>query len=494
MTGSRRLVPLRRWSVSVCAATAAAAILAGLSWGAGEDYDPATDANSIYNVTSAIGAQQWWAAGYTGRGIDVAVIDSGVSPVAGLDAPGKVVYGPDLSLESQAQNLTHFDTYGHGTFMAGLIAGRSADLAAPYSAAPASSYRGVAPDARIISLKVATADGGADVSQVIAAINWVVQHAHDPGLNIRVLNLSYGTNSRQRYDVDPLAFAVEQAWRSGIVVVTAAGNTGYQRGNSAPGLANPAYNPFVIAVGASDSMGTVTPKDDDVATFSASSAGCGSCKNPDLVAPGAHLQGLRVGNSWIDANHAGGRLGVDYFRGSGTSEAAAIVSGAVALILEKHPQMGPDLVKHFLKDNAAKLGGFDSQAQGAGQMRLGPLLNKGPKWSYTGQKFASATGTGSLELARGQDHVSRDGVALTGEIDIFGKPVDTAALATSSAAGSSWSGGTWNGSSWSGSSWSGSSWSGSSWSGSSWSGSSWSGSSWSGDAWTGNSWATAGWY
>jgi serine protease AprX len=484
MAGSRRLVPLRRWGVSICAATAVAAVLAGLSWGAGDEYDPAADPNSIYNVTTAIGAQQWWAAGYTGHGIDVAVIDSGVSPVQGLDAPGKVAYGPDLSLESQAPNLTHFDAYGHGTFMAGLIAGRSADLAAPYSGAPASSYRGVAPDARIISLKVATADGGADVSQVVAAINWVVQHAHDPGLNIRVLNLSYGTNSRQRYDVDPLAFAVEQAWKSGIVVVTAAGNTGYQRGNSAPGLADPAYNPYVLAVGASDSMGTVNPKDDDVATFSASSAGCGSCKNPDLVAPGAHLQGLRVGNSWIDANHAAGRLGADYFRGSGTSEAAAIVSGAVALVLEKHPQMAPDLVKRFLRDNAAKLGGFDSQAQGAGQLRLGPMLNKNPQWSYTGQKFARSTGTGSLELARGQDHVSRDGVALTGEIDIFGKPVDTAALATASALGTSWSGGTWNGSSWSGSSWSGSSWSGSSWSG----------SSWSGDAWTGNSWATAGWY
>ena len=83
----------------------------------------------------------------------------------GLDAPGKVVYGPDLSLESQAPNLRNLDTYGHGTFMAGLIAGRDASSTAPYASAPASAYRGIAPDARIVSLKVGTADGGVDVSR-----------------------------------------------------------------------------------------------------------------------------------------------------------------------------------------------------------------------------------------------------------------------------------------------------------------------------------------
>ena len=104
------------------------------------------------------------------------MIDSGVSPVEGLATSGKIIYGPDLSLESQAPNLTNLDTFGHGTFMAGLIAGRDAALTAPYDQAPASAYRGMAPDARIVSIKVATADGGTDVSQVIAAIDWVVQH------------------------------------------------------------------------------------------------------------------------------------------------------------------------------------------------------------------------------------------------------------------------------------------------------------------------------
>ena len=135
---------------------------------------------------------------------------------------------------------------------------------------------------------------------MIAAIDWVVQHKNDNGLNIRVLNLSYGTNSTQSSDVDPLSFAVEQAWDNGIVVVAAAGNSGYQVGGGAPGIANPAYNPFVIAVGGSDSMGTAALADDEVGAYSAS-ARCDPCKRPDFVAPGSHLQSLRVPNSYIDA-------------------------------------------------------------------------------------------------------------------------------------------------------------------------------------------------
>jgi serine protease AprX len=484
-----------RWRVLAVASVAVvlAGVGAGSSWGASGAYDPAVDPNSMDATTLYLGAQQWWDAGYTGLGVDVAVIDTGVAPVDGLRDPGKIIYGPDLSLESQAPNLAALDTNGHGTFMAGLIAAHPGSLVAPYSSDPASVYRGVAPDARIVSVKVGTADGGADVTQVIAAIDWVVQHAHDPDLHIRVINLSYGTNSTQAASVDPLAYAVEQAWKNGIVVVAAAGNTGYQRGNGAPGLADPAYNPYVIAVSASDSMGTGQTKDDRVGTYSASSSGCGGCKNPDFVAPGSHLQGLRVVNSWLDANHPEGQLDDPYFRGSGTSQAAAIVSGAVALVLQRYPQMTPDLVKRYFASNAVKLASFDSQAQGAGEIRLDKMLVKSPQWSYTGQNFANATGTGSIEIARGQDHIARDGVVLKGEKDIFGNVVDTASLASLEANASSWSGGAWNGSSWSASSWSGSSWSASSWSASSWSGSSWSASSWSGSSWSGSSWSGDSW-
>jgi serine protease AprX len=317
-----------------------------------------------------------------------------------------------------------------------------------------------------------------------------VQHAHDPGMNIRVLNLSYGTASTQSYVLDPLAMAAEVAWKAGIVVVAAAGNTGPQKRHDV-GLLDPAYDPYVIGVGASDSMGTAKIDDDRVASFSTSSSGSPGSKDPDCVAPGTHLQGLRVPNSYIDANHPEGVLDDRYFRGSGTSQSAAIMSGAVALVLQKNPNATPDQVKKFFKDNARRLGGSDEHSQGAGEIRLAQMLPKSPP-IYTAN-YISSTGLGSLEISRGPDHISMDGVVLVGEQDIFGQAFNAGAMAAAEAAGSSWSGGAWNGKSWSGSSWSGKSWSGISWTGSSWSGKSWSDCSWSGSSWSGSSWSGSTW-
>jgi serine protease AprX len=452
-------------------------------------YDPASDPYSMAQTTLAEGAQAWWNAGYTGEGVDVAVIDTGVTPVPGLDGSGKVVYGPDLSLESQDPSLHNLDTNGHGTFLAGLIAGHDSSLSSPYSSASASVYRGMAPDARIVSLKVGDADGGVDVTQVIAGIDWVVQHAHDSGLNIRVINLAYGTNSTQSYDVDPLAFAVEQAWKAGIVVVTPAGNTGFQEGAGAPGVADPGYDPFVITAGGYDTMGTTDQGDDHVGGYTASSSGCAAplCKGPDFLSVGSHLQGLRVPGSYIDDEHPEGRVGDRYFRGSGTSEATAITSGAIALILQKYPSMTPDQVKAFLIHGAKPIAGVDPTNEGAGEVGLTQLLNQAAP-AKTPQSWPYSTGTGSIEASRGQDHLTLNDVILQGEEDIFGQSVDTSALALLETLGNSWSGGTWNGNSWSGNSWSGNSWSGNSWSGNSWSGNSWSGNSWSGSAWASGSW------
>jgi serine protease AprX len=456
----------------------------------GSPYVVGSDAYSMANVTTLLGAQSWWDAGYAGAGVDVALIDSGVAPVQGLASSGKLIYGPDLSFESQSATLRNLDTYGHGTFMAGIIAGRDDSAVSPYSSNPASTYRGMAPDARIVSLKVATADGGTDVSQVIAAIDWVVQHKNDTGLNIRVINLSYGTNSTQAYTVDPLAFAVEQAWKAGIVVVAAAGNSQWQRGNNAAGLASPAYDPFIIGVGASDTNGTATCSDDRVAAFSAS-ASTGKVKTPDFLAPGAHLQGLRVQNSYIDQTHPEGQLDARYARGSGTSEATAITSGAIALILQKYPNLTPDQVKKLITDNALKLKGSSNEVQGAGELSLGPLLMATA--SSSTQKFTPSTGTGSLELARGEDHISRDGVILQGEQDIFGAHFDSAAMALAEAAGNTWTGGTWNGNTWTGNTWTGNTWTGNTWTGNTWTGNTWTGNTWSGNTWAGNTWTGNTW-
>jgi serine protease AprX len=485
---------LKAWQaglLTLLLALAFGGIRSGASWGA-SGYDPTTDPYSMQNITAGDGAQTWWDAGYTGSGVDVAVIDTGVTPVAGLDSPGKVINGPDLSLESQSPSLQYLDTNGHGTFMAGLIAGNEGQPG---------GYSGVAPDARIVSLKVGVADGGADVSQVIAAIDWVVQHRDDNGMNIRVLNLSYGTNSTQPYTVDPLAYAVEQAWKAGIVVVAAAGNSGYQTGASAQGLADPGYDPQIVAVGAADTMGTAAPRDDQVASFSAGSASCSKgCRAPDLIAPGAHMQGLRVPGSYIDQNNPAGALSDSYFRGSGTSEAAAFVSGAVADLLQRYPDLTPDQVKEMLITSCDKLPSFNWKQDGCGELDMSKLLSAPVAPNLTAKQYlarwgvkALSTGTGSLEASRGSDHISLNGTVLQGEQDIFGVPFDSAAIAALEAAGSSWSGGNWNGSSWSGSSWSGSSWSGSSWSGSSWSDLLWSGNSWSGSSWSGNSWSGSSW-
>jgi len=196
----------------------------------------------------------------------------------------------------------------------------------------------------------------------------------------------------------------------------------------------------------------------------------------DVLAPGTHIVGLRDPGSYIDRNFGStGSVTDTLFRGSGSSEATAIVSGAAALVLQQRPNLTPDQLKALLTSTGAMVSG--AKWQGKGQLNLAHALNTYTNFSLP--TYVPGTGVGSLELARGSNHLVMDGVALTGEQDLFGKPFTSATMATAEALGSSWSNGRWNGSSWSGSSWSGSSWSGSSWSGSSWSGSSWSGSSWS---------------
>ena len=227
--------------------------LQGAEWALPSNpYNPATDVNSMYNIEQMDGAHAYWNAGFTGQGVGVALIDSGVTPVDGLQTPGKVVNGPDLSFESQVPSLEYLDTFGHGTHMAGIIAGKDSAVTS-VSSSDSTHFLGMAPNAQIVSLKVSDALGQTDVSQVLAAIDWVVQHQNDNGMNIRVLNLSYGTDSNQSYVLDPLAYAAEQAWLHGIVVVVAAGNSG----NWSNGLDDPAIDPYVIAVGASNTENTM---------------------------------------------------------------------------------------------------------------------------------------------------------------------------------------------------------------------------------------------
>jgi serine protease AprX len=437
----------------------------------------------MVNTASAVGASTAWSAGITGAGVDVALVDSGVTPVQGLAGAGKVVNGPDLSVDSQTSATQHLDGFGHGTFMAGLIGAKDPGAEPTH---PGSTYLGLAPDARIVNVKVGSASGAVDVSQVIAGIDWVVQHRHDNGLNIRVLNLSIGTNSSQTYQLDPLAYAAEVAWRSGIVVVAAAGNGGAAEGH----LDNPALDPFLIAVGASGSNGGSSLSNLIVAAFS--SLGDGA-RNPDLVAPGSHLQGLRVPGSYIDQNFPSAAFGDRFFRGSGTSEAAALTSGAVALLLQKRPALQPGQVKAILKQTAVALPNTAVQAQGAGLLQLAACISDGLSVPDGWQSFAPSTGAGSLEKARGNSRVTVGGAPLPGEEDIFGHPFSASDHAAQSATGQGWSDGGWNGTTWSGTTWSGTTWSGTTWSGTTWSGTTWSGTTWSGTTWSGTTWSGTTW-
>jgi serine protease AprX len=230
--------------------------------------------------------------------------------------------------------------------MAGIIAGSDA------------GFSGVAPGARIVNVKVADRDGDTELSRVLAGIEWVVRHRRDGGRNIRVLNLSFGADALEPYQVDPLAAAVEAAWHQGVFVVAAAGNGGQESAS----LDSPAIDPFVLAVGASDPNGTAATDDDAVASFTSRGA---VERGVDLLAPGKSVVSLRVPGSTIDREHPEGRLGDRWFRGSGSSQAAAVTSGLAALLIEQRPDVTPDELKALLLDTATPLKG-DEQAQGAG--------------------------------------------------------------------------------------------------------------------------------
>ncbi|GAA2624486.1 hypothetical protein GCM10010399_64820 [Dactylosporangium fulvum] len=463
------------------------------------------DPNSMYNVVRATGAVDVWrkndpaGKNILGTGIGVALIDSGVAPVKGLNDPARIVNGPDLSFESQAPNLRYVDTFGHGTHMAGLIAGRDPDVN-PLTVNVPGNFTGMAPNANLISVKVATADGATDVSQVIAAIDWVVTHRNDPRLNIRVLNLSFGTDSYQDARLDPLSHAVEAAWKKGITVVVSGGNDGKTR----TALSMPAANPYVIAVGAADSKGTDSRSDDVVADFSSRG---NTTRSVDLTAPGRSIVGLRDPGAYIDVNYPTGLVPGDttgrFFRGSGSSQAAAITSGAAALLLQQRPGLTPDQVKKLLTSTADAMPAAEVLGRGAGQLNILKAI-QAPTPTTT-QTWAASTGTGSLESSRGTAHVAdpTTDTELTGETDIMGRAWNGTTWAKAASAGTAWSGGTWNGAVWTGTSltgttttgrnWTGVTWSGTNWAGRTWSGRTWSGAVWDGRTWSGRTWSGTTW-
>jgi subtilase family protein len=442
------------------------------------------DAGDLLNVADQIGAFSYWGSGYVGQNVDVALLDSGVLPVAGLTTPNKLVIGPDFSAESQYDNLRDLDTFGHGTHMAGIIAGLDNGLTPATFATAQNRFVGVAPGARIVSVKLADAKGRTDVSQVIAGIDWVIRHAHDPGMNIRVLNLSFGQNPAKDYRIDPLAHAAEVAWDSGVVVVVSAGN-GDTPGN---GLSSPAYDPSLLAVGSVDTKGTSSRRDDTVPGFSRKGSSTKGKRGPDLVAPGVSLVSLRAPGSLVDDTFGStGRVGTRFFRGTGTSQSAAVVSGAAALMLSERPSLSPDQVRGLLRQSAYQLPGASDDAQGEGGLDLTVARRLAAKKKVSAPKAPPLTSFDQLAgtLPTGQDTAAGG--------DWLDYPGSGASWNGTKWRGATWAGATWAGATWAGSEWDGATWAGATWAGATWAGATWAGATWAGATWAGATWSSDGW-
>ncbi len=425
----------------------------------GSTYNVGTDAGGPVGLSNDIGYNAYWNARFSGQGIGVALIDSGVAPVPALSASGKVVYGPDFTPTGYFTAVRGLDTFGHGTFMAGLIAGRDPGAAAPYDA-NSGRFLGVAPDAHIVSVKVSDASGATMESAVIAGIGWVVQHRNDPGLNIRVMNLSLGVRSGLPYTQDPLDAAAEAAWKAGITVVAAAGNDGQV------GMTAPANDPYVVAVAGVDTGSTISVSDDKVASFS--DVGDGT-RNPDFGVLATHIVSTRVQGSAIDQAYGsgGGSINSALMRGSGTSEAAAITSGAVALLLSQRPSLTPDQVKATLSVHAMWLPNLTQQNAGAGELNMGWVFNAATE--YRTQNWPSA------------------GASSPTSSTVLNAPASTKASAAT------WTGATWTNANWSGATWTGATWTGATWTNANWSGATWTGATWTGATWTSATWTAHAW-
>ena len=268
----------------------------------------------------AIGARQAWSTA-TGRGIVVALMDTGIADHP--DLAGSVVARVDFVNDG----ATSLDPGGHGTFLAGLIA------------AHGRTFSGVAPDAKLISLRVLDAQGRGTMHSVLAAFDWVLHNR--AAYHVKVLNLSFGAPQTTTYHRTLLAGVVESAWFAGVTVVTAAGNDGPKPGT----VAMPGADPFVVTAGSFDDQGTTNPNDDRESAFSSRGPTLDGFAKPDVLAPGEHVMSLRVPGTSLDRSENGGS---GYARLSGTSASSAFTSGAAALVLQAHLTYTPTEVKGAL--------------------------------------------------------------------------------------------------------------------------------------------------
>ena len=306
---------------------------------------------NVYN--HVIGATQLWNTTnkLQGKGVTVAVVDSGIYKTK--DISGRI----KVNVNFNPSYHDGMDRYGHGTFVAGIIAGNGNRSNG--------KYIGVAPKATLLNVRIADDQGMMYESDVIDSLQWI--YANQDKYHIRVANLSLNSAVAQSYHTSPLDAAVEVLWFNGIVVVASAGN------NGTSSLYPPANDPFVITVGATDDKGTVRMSDDSVAAFSAYGISESGLPKPELVAPGRMIVGLLPENNKLSmgSRHPSSRIDTTYFKMSGTSVSAPMVSGAVALLLQDEPMLTPDQVKYRLMATANKdWAGYNPTFAGAGYLDI----------------------------------------------------------------------------------------------------------------------------
>jgi serine protease AprX len=339
--------------------------------------------------------------GYDGSGIGVAVIDSGITS-----------WHDDLTGDGTSQRVDQFvdfvgghtdsyDDYGHGTHVAGIIAGNGFDSSGRRA--------GVAPNARLSVLKVLDGAGHGRISDVIAAFDYVV--ANKDALNIRLVNLSVATGVYESYFLDPLTVAAERVVSAGVVVVAAAGNFGRDRNGRAMygGITAPGNAPWVLTVGASSHMGTIDRSDDTIAAFSSRGpTAIDRGAKPDLVAPGVGIESLSAPgstfysqqSSWLLAGTVRTKY-LPYLSQSGTSMSAPVVSGVVALMLQANQSLTPGDVKAILLRTARMDSRYDVMTQGAGFLDAKAAVDLAitwigstiPNWFFVGAGGAGADGS-----------------------------------------------------------------------------------------------------
>ncbi len=302
--------------------------------------------SQLATVTESTGAAAAWAGeiaklgAVMGTGIGVAIVDSGIDNHTALS--GRIVASVDFT--KATGNNKGKDEYGHGTHVAGIVAAGAP--ARDTGEAPV----GMAPGAHLVSLKVLDENGLGKVSDAVRAIDWAIQHKAQ--YQIRIINLSIGAAPTQSYKFDPLCQAVERAVKAGMVVVASSGNYGQNSaGQMVLGtVTSPGISPYAITVGALRTQGTADRSDDVVAPWSSKGPTVvDHLMKPDVVAPGSKVVSLLAPGSTLARQFperqvlGSGRNG--YFQLSGTSQAAAVVSGAAALLLESQPQLNPLMVK-----------------------------------------------------------------------------------------------------------------------------------------------------